>query len=190
VSAAGARAARGSRPAIPPDEVRSCVLLVLTGATVSKSAIWRAAGLAAGRPIVVVAIAAAGGMSAAPVQPAPVQPAPVQPAPAQPAPVPTRAAGEQVRRTVAEAMSAVEALGATALGYIALTRSPGRTLVRLARTRGARAVVLDGCPAAGSGGGDLAAELRRRVHGSGLIVEAAASERGGSVHALPRRAHR
>ncbi len=138
------------------------------GGTVSKSAICRAAGLAAGRPVVVVAIAAAGGRSVGLPQSAPV---------------PTRAVREQVRRTVAEAMSAVEALGATALGHIAVTRSPGRTLVRLARTRGARAVVLDGslaAPAAGRGGSDLAVELRRRVHGSGLIVEAAASERRGS----------
>ncbi len=176
MSTPGARAARGRRPEIGPDEVRSCVLLVVMGDTVSKPAICRAAGLAAGRPVVVVAIAAAGGRSVGLPQSAPV---------------PIRAVREQVRRTVAEAMSAVEALGATALGHIAVTRSPGRTLVRLARTRGARAVVLDGslaAPAAGSGGSDLAVELRRRVHGSGLIVEAAASERGGSVHALSRRA--
>jgi hypothetical protein len=175
VSTPGARAARGHRPETGPDEVRSCVLLVVMGDTVSKPAICRAAGLAAGRPVVVVAISAAGGRSVGLPQSAPV---------------PIRAVREQVRRTVAEAMSAVEALGATALGHIAVTRSPGRTLVRLARTRGARAVVLDGslaAPAAG-GGSDLAVELRRRVHGSGLIVEAAASERGGSVHALSRRA--
>jgi hypothetical protein len=175
VSTPGARAAPGRWPEIRADEVRSCVLLVVMGDTVSKSAVGRAAGLAAGRPVVVVAIAAAGRSVRLPPS----------------APVPIRAVREQVRRTVAEAMSAVEALGATALGHIAVTRSPGRTLVRLARTRGARAVVLDGSVAAlaaGSGGSDLAVELRRRVHGSGLIVEAAASERGGSVYAMSRRA--
>jgi hypothetical protein len=183
VSAPGARAARGRRPGLRPDEARNCVLLVVMGATVSKSAICRAAELAAGGPIVVVAVAAAGGGPGAVAAAGGGSGAP-----AQSALVPARAVREQVRRTVAEAMSAVEALGATALGHIAVTSSPGRTLVRLARTRGARAVVLDGSPvaAAGSGGGGLAVEFRRRVHGSGLIVEGAASEPGGPVPARLR----
>lgn len=79
--------------------------------------------------------------------------------------------GEPVRRAVALAMSVLENTGVMAHGHIAVTGSPARTVARVARARGARAVVLDQR-------GGLAAELRRRVYGSGILVFCA-TERGG-----------
>jgi hypothetical protein len=48
---------------------------------------------------------------------------------------------EQVRRAVALAMSVLENTGVMALGHIAVTCSPARTVARRARARGARAVL-------------------------------------------------
>jgi hypothetical protein len=71
-------------------------------------------------------------------------------------------------------MSSLEDLGATALGHISVTGSPGRILARAVRTRGATAVILDQPAPAGRDrpvAAGLTAELRRRLHGSGIIVE-------------------
>jgi hypothetical protein len=78
---------------------------------------------------------------------------------------------EPVRRAVALAMSVLENTGVMALGYIAVTGSPARAIARVARARGARVVVVDQS-------GPLAAELRRRMYGSGIVV-VSATERGG-----------
>jgi hypothetical protein len=127
--------------------VSSPVLLVLTSGTVSQAAICRTAELAAGAPVTVIGTAG------------------TEP--------------EQVRRAVALAMSALEDTGVVALGHVAVTGSPGRAVARVARARGARVVVLDRGPAGparpgspGSAGrpGGLAAELRRRMYGSGVTV--------------------
>jgi len=132
-----------------PSAVSSPVLLVLTGGTVSQAAICRTAEFAAGAPVTVIGTAGS-----------------------EP---------EQVRRAVARAMSALEDTGVAALGHVTVTGSPGRAVARVARARGARVVVLDRGPAgpahpvspggAGSPEG-LAAELRRRMYGSGIIVVA------------------
>jgi alpha-beta hydrolase superfamily lysophospholipase len=74
---------------------------------------------------------------------------------------------EQLRRAVALAMSVLENTGVMALGHIAVTGSPARAIARVARARGARVVVLDH---QGQASGGLAAELRRRVYGSGIVV--------------------
>jgi hypothetical protein len=126
----------------------SPVLLVVTGGAISRAAIARAARLAAGAPVTVVGVAAAG-----------------------PAGDAAAAECEQVRRAVALAMSLLENTGVVAFGQIAVTGSPARALARAARARGARVVVLDQP-------GGLAAELRRRVYGSGILV-VCATERGG-----------
>ena len=125
--------------------VSSPVLLVLATGTVSQATIARTAELAAGAPVTVIGVGSGQGDDA-----------------------------EQVRRAVALAMSALENTGVMALGHIAVTGSPARTVARVARARGARVVVLDH-PGQPSGG--LAAELRRRMYGSGTVVVAAA-ERG------------
>jgi hypothetical protein len=129
--------------------MRSTVLLVLTGSTVSRAVICRTAELAAGAPVTVIGMAG------------------TEP--------------EQARRAVALAMSALEHTGVAALGHVAVTGSPGRAVARVARARGARVVVLDRDPASASrpgGAGSLgrqpglAAELRRRMYGSGVTVVA------------------
>jgi len=128
--------------------------LVLAGGTISKAAISRTAELAAGEPVTVIGTAAS-----------------------QPG-HPAGADGEQVRRAVALAMSALEDTGVAAFGHVAVTGSPSRTIARLARARGARVVVLDQSRAtSGSPGTGLAAELRRRMFGYGITVVTPA-ERG------------
>jgi hypothetical protein len=85
-------------------------------------------------------------------------------------------------------MSALENTGVMALGHIAVTGSPARAISRVARVRGARVVVLDqpGVPEDIPGGisdaggappgqrprdlSGLAAELRRRMYGTGIVV--------------------
>jgi hypothetical protein len=118
----------------------SPVLLVLAAGTVSQAAIARSAELAAGSPVTVIGVASS-------------------PPPGE--------STEQLRRAVALAMSVLENTGVMALGHIAVTGSPARTVARVARARGARVLVLDH-QAQASGG--LAAELRRRVYGSGIVV--------------------
>jgi alpha-beta hydrolase superfamily lysophospholipase len=117
----------------------AAVLLVIAAGAVSQTAIARTAELAAGAPVTVVGVAAS------------------------PPPENT----EQLRRAVALAMSVLENTGVMALGHIAVTGSPARTIARVARARGARVVVLDH---QGQASGGLAAELRRRVYGSGIVV--------------------
>ena len=134
-------------PHVPATTAVSPVLLVLAGGTISKAAISRTAELAAGEPVTVIGTAAS-----------------------QPGD-PAGTGCEQVRRAVAGAMSALEDAGVEAFGHVTVTGSPSRTVARVARARGARVVILDqswvtsGGPANG-----LAAELRRRVYGSGITI--------------------
>lgn len=125
--------------------VTSRVLLVVSDGTVSQAAISRTARLAGSSPVTVIGVGAEHAQGTA-----------------EP---------EQLRRSVALAMSVLENAGVVALGHIAVTGSPARTLARVARARGARVVVL-GCsgPRASAG---LAADLRRRMYGSGIVVVSA-----------------
>jgi hypothetical protein len=142
--------------------VVSPVLLVLAGGTVSQAAISRTAELAAGEPVTVIGTSA--GQSGHPAGPE----------------------YEQVRRAVALAMSALEGTGVAAFGHVAVTGSPSRTVARVARARGARVVVLDRSPAtSGSSGGGLAAEIRRRMYGSGITVVTPAERGGPRARPLP-----
>jgi predicted deacylase len=120
----------------------SRVLLVVADGAVSQAATNRAAELASGSAVTVIGVGAENGSRSA-----------------EP---------EQLRRSVALAMSVLENAGVVALGHIAVTGSPARTLARVARARGARVVVLDQLGL--SAGGGLAAELRRRMYGSGIVV--------------------
>jgi hypothetical protein len=143
---------------------RSPVLLVVAGGTVSQAAIARSAELAAGAPVTVIGVGSGQISSRTGGGPA------ANPAAGQPA----NTESEQLRRAVALAMSVLENTGVMALGHIAVTGSPARTVARVARARGARVVVLDH---QGQASGGLAAELRRRMYGSGIVVVSAA-ERG------------
>jgi hypothetical protein len=70
---------------------------------------------------------------------------------------------EEARRAVALAITALGNTGVMADAHIAASGSPARAIARVARARGARIVVLDQR-------GGLAAELRRRMYGSGITV--------------------
>jgi hypothetical protein len=124
--------------------VRRPVLLIVGGGAVSRAAIGRTTGLAGDALVTVLGVGTE--------------------APGDPG-------GELVRRAVAQAMSALNSGDVMALGHIAVTGSPARTIARMARARGAQAVVLD--QMSGLAGG-LAGELRRRLHGSGIAVVATA----------------
>ena len=128
----------------------SPVLLVLAAGTVSQAAIARSAELAAGAPVTVIGVASSPLSSGTDGGPA------TNPAAG------ADASTEQLRRAVALAMSVLENTGVMALGHIAVTGSPARTIARATRV-----VVLDHC---GQASGGLAAELRRRVYGSGIVV--------------------
>jgi hypothetical protein len=80
-----------------------------------------------------------------------------------------------VRRAVALAMSVLENTGVQALGHVAVHGPPARAVARMARARGVRAIVLDQADG-------LTSDLRRRVHGSGIVV-VPATERGGRLAA-------
>ena len=141
---AAARPSGSVRPAGDAATVRSPVLLIVGGGTVSRAAICRATGLAGDARVTVLGVGTE--------------------APGEPA-------GELVRRAVARAMSALNHDHVMALGHISVTGSPARTIARMARARGARAVVLDQMSGLADG---LSGELRRRLHGSGIAVVAAA----------------
>ena len=162
----------------PAPDMAGPVLLVVVGGTVSQAAIARTAELAAGAPVTVVGIelndrSRTDSASCRPLQPG---------------------APEQVRRTVALAMSVLEDTGVVATGHVAVGGPPARAVARVARACGARAVILDqpGLPASkppapaganpvGAGAAGLIAELRRRMYGSGIVVLAETGRRGGWV---------
>jgi hypothetical protein len=164
--------------------VSTRVLLVVAGSTVSQAAIFRTAELAQGAPVTVIGLGE-GYPSRTEDGPA-EEPHGGQPGRTGPPGVNT----EQLRRAVALAMSVLENAGVAALGHVAVTDSPARAVARIARARGARVVVLDqrGLPNAdrgagpgvggsrSGGGGRLAAELRRRMYGSGIVVVSAGDD--------------
>jgi hypothetical protein len=221
-----------------PPAAAGPVLLVVAGGAVSQAAIARTAELAAGAPVTVVGVEtteiprtnaasprpvhpthpsgrprAAGLSSPANVPGTAGQPSPRVSAAGSSASSSARAdtALEQLRRTVALAMSVLENTGVVATGHI-VTGSPARAVARVARARGVRVVILDqpglpsaaqppgtkpsfpgagsagtggagtgGAAAGGAGTGGLMAELRRRVYGTGIVVLAEGGRPGGWV---------
>jgi hypothetical protein len=173
------------------------VLLVIAGSVVSHSAISRAAELAGGTAVTVVGM----GRNDVPrtdpgsSQPRLARPA-AKPCPRRPSQSPGSDVGleskshwgdedpEQVRRTVALALSALENAGVAAKVRI-VTGPPALAVARVARSSGARVVILDqtGTAAGHSSGGGFVAELRRRMHGSGVAVLTEADRRGGWMSA-------
>jgi hypothetical protein len=148
----------------PPAPGTTCpVLLVVAGGTVSQAVIARTAELAAGAPVTVVGIERSEISRTDAASPWPAH---------LTSPAGGARQAEQVRRTVALAMSVLEDTGVMATGHI-VAGSPARAVARMARACGARVVILDQA--------DLMAELRRRVYGSGIIVLAETGRRGGWV---------
>ena len=107
----------------PAPGITGPVLLVVAGGAVSQAAIARTAELAAGAPVTVVGIETSEVSRTDAASHWPAQP-------------------EQVRRTVALAMSVLEDTGVMAMGHI-VTGSPARAVARMARACGARVVILD-----------------------------------------------
>jgi hypothetical protein len=186
----------------PAQGITGPVLLVVAGGAVSQAAIARTAGLAAGAPVTVVGIDtieisqpdAASRWPGRPTRPAVGACRPGGSPGCSPR---AGAEPEQVRRTVALAMSVLEDTGVMAMGHI-VTGSPARAVARMARACGTRVVILDhprpsgggqsaipgvGMIAEGRSTGTvrLVAELRRRMYGSGIIVLAETDRRGGWV---------
>jgi hypothetical protein len=172
----------------PGHGITGPVLLVVASGAVSQAAIARTAELAAGAPVTIVGIETSeiGRTDSACQWPA--RPTGTAGAARQP---------EQLRRTVALAMSVLEDTGVMAMGHI-VTGSPARAVARMARACGTRVVIIDqprpsgaGQPTIpgvsltaegrGAGAGGLMAELRRRMYGSGIVVLAETDRRGGWV---------
>jgi hypothetical protein len=154
----------------PGPGITGPVVLIVAGGVVSQAAITRTAALAAGALVTVVGIERIEASEISRTDAASRWP---PRAGAEP---------EQVRRTVALAMSVLEDTGVMAMGHI-VTGSPARAVARMARAGGARVVILDQ-PGPSSGGQPavgLMAELRRRMYGSGIIVLAETDRRGGWV---------
>ena len=212
----------------PTPGITGPVLLVVAGGAVSQAAIARTAELAAGAPVTVVGVGSneisrTDSASSRPLHPThqagearhrvpSPQPTPARraagpslpPAFVEDSATPPPRAGiepEQVRRTVALAMSVLESTGVMATGHVAVTDSPARAVARMARACGARVVILDqpgptasaqfarpgvtrtGTARGGAGTAGLMAELRRRMYGSGIVVLAETDRRGGWVSA-------
>jgi hypothetical protein len=170
----------------PPPAPRTTgpVLLVVAGGAVSQAAIARTAELAAGAPVTVVGVGTTEISRTEAASSPPLNSTPAAGKTRPQVPSTLTCEPEQVRRTVALAMSVLESTGIVAVGHI-VTGSPARAVARVARARGARVVILDqpgpscgGLPAVG-----LMAELRRRMYGSGTIVLAETDRRGGWVSA-------
>lgn len=188
----------------PAPGVTGPVLLVVAGGAVSQAAIARAAELAAGAPVTVVGVGSAEISRTDSASSHPGHPAHHAGEARRRVLAPRSAHGaepEQVRRTVALAMSVLEHTGVMATGHVAVTGSPARVVARMARACGARVVILDqpgptasaqparsgmtrtGAARSGAGTAGLMAELRRRMYGSGIVVLAETDRRGGWVSA-------
>src|SRR6202041_972226 len=144
----------------PPPAPRTTgpVLLVVAGGAVSQAAIARTAELAAGAPVTVVGVGTTEISRTEAASSPPLNSTPAAGKTRPQGPSTLTCEPEQVRRTVALAMSVLESTGIVAVGHI-VTGSPTRAVAR------------------------LMAELRRRMYGSGTIVLAETDRRGGWVSA-------
>ena len=169
------------------------VLLVVAGSMVSQAAIARVAELAAGTLVTVVGV---GRNDLSRTDPGCARRPAAKPCWGAPSPPSSPAEGrkpethradeepEQVRRAVALAMSALENMGAVAKVRI-VTGSPARAIARVARSSGARVVLLDqpGTVVRHRAADGFVTELRRRMHGSGVVVLVETDRRGGWISA-------
>jgi len=147
------RRPRGSpRPSAPV-----AVVLASVGQPLSPAAVARAARLAEGGAVAVVSIARVHGSAFGLPNPG------LMPSPAE---------REEQRGIVSDAIEALGHLGVPADGEVVITRNPAKAFTRVARTRGARHVVLES-PRRGRIRrfleGDPEAALRRRLP-SGTLV--------------------
>jgi len=136
----------------------AAVLLASSGSPFSAAAVRRARELAAGDTVAVLSILKIYGSTFGLPNPGLM---------------PTRREREEQLKVVRRAIGELERRGCDVDGQIAATRSAGRTIARVARTRQVRYVVMDVSPAAGIRRiieGELTNIVRRRLK-DGITLE-------------------
>ncbi len=118
----------------PQPTATATVLLASSGGPFSRAAVRRARELAAGEPVAVLSILKVYGSTFGLPNPGLM---------------PNRREREEQLQIVRQAIGQLERGGCNVDGQIAATRSAGRTIARVARTRQVRYVVMDVSPAAG-----------------------------------------
>jgi hypothetical protein len=141
----------GRRRFDPQPTSPAAVLLASSGEPFSRAAVRRAHELAAGQPVAVLSILKVyGSQFGLP----------------NPGLLPTRREREEQLTVVRRAIDALEQRGCTVDGQVAATRSAGRMIAKVARTRQVRYVVMDSPTATGIRKiieGELANIVRRRL---------------------------
>jgi hypothetical protein len=135
----------------------AAVLLASSGAPFSRAAVRRARELAGGEPVAVLSILKVFGSTFGLPNPGLL---------------PTRREREEQFTNVDKAITELEQRGCKADGQIAATRSAGRTIARVARTRQVRYVVMDECQESGVRRvieGSVTGTVRRRLAGRAAI---------------------
>jgi nucleotide-binding universal stress UspA family protein len=136
---------------------QAAVLLASSGSPFSKDAMRRARELAAGQPVAVLAILKVYGSSFGLPNPGLM---------------PTRREREEQLKNVKLAINELERRGCTVDGQIAATRSAGRTIAKVARTRKVGYVVMDTQPATGIRRlieGEVTNNVRRWLRGAAVL---------------------
>jgi nucleotide-binding universal stress UspA family protein len=147
----------GRRRWDPQPTTPAAVLLASSGSPFSRAAVRRARELAAGGPVAVLSILKVyGSQFGLP----------------NPGLLPTRREREEQLAVVQKAITQLERQGCTADGQVAATRSAGRTIAKVARTRQVRYVVMDASPATGVHKvieGELTNIVRRRLRNAATL---------------------
>ncbi len=141
----------GRRRFDPQPTTEAAVLLASSGAPFSRAAVRRARELAAGQPVAVLSILKVYGSTFGLPNPGLL---------------PTRRERDEQLKIVNQAITQLARGGCTVDGQIAATRSAGRMIAKVARTRNVRYVVMDTRPASGVRRiieGELTNIVRRRL---------------------------
>jgi hypothetical protein len=141
----------GRRHFDPQPTTEAAVLLASPGTPFSRAAVRRARELAAGQPVAVLSILKIYGSTFGLPNPGLL---------------PTRREREEQLKIVNQAIAQLERGGCQVDGQIAATRSAGRTIAKVARSRQVRYVVMDTKPATGVRKiieGELTNIVRRRL---------------------------
>jgi nucleotide-binding universal stress UspA family protein len=136
---------------------QATVLLASSGSPFSTAAMRRARELAGGQPVAVLSILKIYGSSFGLPNPGLM---------------PTRRERDQQLNNVKLAIKELERRGCTADGQIAATRSAGRTIAKVARTRKVSYVVMDSQPATGIRRvieGEVTNNVRRWLRGAAVL---------------------
>jgi len=141
----------------PQPTSAAAVLLASSGSPFSRAAVRRARDLAAGEPVAVLSILKVYGSTFGLPNPGLM---------------PTRREREEQLKIVRQAIDELERRGCIVDGQIAATRSAGRMIANVARSRQVRYVVMDLRPATGVRRiieGELTNIVRRRLAGSAAL---------------------